>query len=134
APTPAIQIVAHGPIRGFESARRAGRRRIPPGEPTDREFNVRPQLRKLDLLGPLEPWQLPPLQEEDAVRALGEDVLPCAPRPLFVARSFVERLRPVRNDFVTSENVLATPLARHCREPDFLFRLSLNRSRSVCEH
>ena len=121
-----IRIVAHFSIGCFEPARRAGRCRIAKGQPADGEFDVRAELRELDLLRPLDVGQFPALQDEDTVRALGEHALPGAPRPLLVARQTRDRLRPVRHDVVRAEHVLATLLARHGREPGFGPRLSLN--------
>src|SRR5439155_1703781 len=91
-----IRIVAHFSIGCFEPARRAGRCRIAKGQPADGEFDVRAELRELDLLRPLDVGQFPALQDEDTVRALGEHALPGAPRPLLVARQTRDRLRPLR--------------------------------------
>src|SRR5437879_6424776 len=83
-------------------ARRAGGRRIAPGQPADGKLNARPKLRKLDLLRPVDGRQFTALQDEDAVRVLGEDILPGSPGPLFMARYRGQGLRPVRNDVVGS--------------------------------
>ena len=96
---------------------RARRRRIPPRQPADRELEVRPELRKVDRLGPAERGQLAALQDEDAVGTLGEHALPGAERPPFVPLDRREILRPVGNHLVGAEDVLAAFLPRHRGKP-----------------
>ena len=86
----------------------------------------------LIVVGRVDVRQLAALQDEHAVRALGEHALPRAPRPLLVARQARERLRPVRHDLVRAENILTALLARDGREPRFL--PVLRRDAAECRH
>ena len=125
-----VRIVAHSPV-ALERARRARRRGVAPRQPSDREFDVRPELRQLDLFRSLEIRELAPLQDEDAVRALGEHALPGSPRPLLVAGQGRQRFRPVGHGLVRPEDVLPAFLAGHRRQPDILSRLAARSCRSV---
>ena len=62
--------------------------------------------------------QLAALKPEHAVRALGKDALGGAPGPVLVPFQLGQRLRPVRNDLVGSEEVRSALLAGYCREAD----------------
>src|SRR5262249_15436190 len=77
-------------------------------ETTDWELDVRTELRQLDRLRPLDIRQEAALQDEYAVRRLREDELPRAPRPVGQLGQRADWLRPVGNDVVGAERILAT--------------------------
>src|SRR5258705_6768965 len=91
----------------LERSRRACRRRVTPRETTDWELDVRTELRQLDRLRPLNIRQQPALQDEYAIRRLGEGEFTRAPRPLFEPGQRADWLRPVRDDVVGAERILA---------------------------
>jgi len=70
-------------IRTEERSGRAGYRGIADRQPEDGELDAG---RDLDRLRPLDDRQLAPLQDEDPVGALGEDVLARAPGPFLMTR------------------------------------------------
>ena len=76
--------------------------------------------------GRLMTGQLAALEDEDAVRALGEHALSRAPRPRFVAGQRRQRLRPWR-DVVRTEDILSALFARHGRRRSSAARLTLDR-------
>ena len=104
-PTPRGRRARH--LAGGAAGRRARDRRVAHRQADDRELDARPDLRQAPRLRPLDDRQLAALQHEDAVRALGEHALPRAPRPALVARQRRQRLRPVGDDVVGAEDVLA---------------------------
>ncbi len=129
---PDVQIVADLAVP-LERPGRAGR---PSRRATgSRKFGnsmFGPSCGSLIVLGRVHVRQLAALQDEHAVRALGEHALPRAPGPLLVAGQARERFRPVRHDLVRAENVLTALLARDGREPRFL--PVLRRDAAECRH
>src|SRR5437868_3477794 len=107
-----VEIISRRfPVRSKECARRARRSGITPGQPPDWKFDARPELLKLCRFGPLDVGQFPTLQNEHTVRTFREYALSRAPRPLFVPGQTGDRLRPVRYNFVPSEDVLPSLLS-----------------------
>ena len=97
---------------------------------SERVREARPELGSSSGLGHGNVRQLAALEDEDPVRALGEDALHRSPRPLLIPRQLAEVLRPVRDRLVGAENVLITFLARHRRNAaGHLRRAALRRRR-----
>ncbi len=106
-----VGVVTHLPVDLERSGRRRGGR-IAPRQPADWELDVRPQLRQLDRLRPLDVRQQPALQDEHVVRRFGEDEFAGAPRPLLEPGQLADWLGPVRHDVVGAERILPALFAR----------------------
>src|SRR5207248_4092928 len=107
-----VEIISRSlPVRCKECARRARRRCIPPGQPPDWKFDARPELLKLCRFWPLDVGQFAALQNKHTIGTLCENALSRAPRPLLIPRQTGDRLRPVRDNFIPTENVLAALLS-----------------------
>jgi len=114
----------------------AGDRRVAPRQPEIWKFDVRSELRQLDRLRPRNRRQLAALQDEHAIRILGEHASAGAPRPFVVAGETRDRLRPVRHDLVRAEQILAALLARHGGKTQRLpaLRQDAAEHRQRCDH
>ena len=115
----ALLLPGFQPVRRHRARGAAGRRardgRAPDRQAEHGVLEARRDVAQALRRGPLDGGQLAALQHEHAVGALREHALRRAVGPAVVARQLRERLRPVGDDGVVAERVLAAFAAREDR-------------------
>ncbi len=117
-------------VRAVELSWWAGRRGVAPRQAADGKPEARPKLREVDFLWAFDVRQFAALQDEDAVRALGENAFARSPGPLFISGQCRQGLRPGRVHVVGPEDVLHAFLSRDGGKGNFRFCLRLRRRRA----
>ena len=123
---PAPVDILLAPIGAIQRTWRAGRRGVAPRQTSDGKTDARTQFCQFDFFGSLNVRQLAALQDEDAIRILGEDPFRGTPSPLLISRQRRKRLRPIWIDIIGAENILTTDLPRDSGERGIGFDLSLD--------